>query len=155
MYNEIEGDLISLAKEGIFNVIAHGCNCFGRMKRGIAPQMAEAFGCDKFALENKTLIGKIQKLGNIDFSYVKTFDSKKQFAVVNCYTQYNWNSKGKPFDYEAFILCLKKINHIFKGEHIGLPMIGAGLSGGEWWKIKVMIVAFLSDMDVTVVKLPK
>ena len=27
-YQEIEGDLIKLAQEGKFDVIAHGCNCF-------------------------------------------------------------------------------------------------------------------------------
>jgi len=47
-YQEIEGDLIVLAKEGKFDVIAHGCNCQCIMGAGLAPQMAKAFGADKF-----------------------------------------------------------------------------------------------------------
>ena len=65
-YHEIEGNLITLAKAGVFDVIAHGCNCFCRMKRGIAPQMAEAFGCDTYPLESMVHVGNINKLGQID-----------------------------------------------------------------------------------------
>ena len=35
-YKEIEGNLISLALAGNFDVIAHGCNCFCTMQSGIA-----------------------------------------------------------------------------------------------------------------------
>lgn len=131
-YKEIQGNLITLAKEGKFDVIAHGCNCFCRMKRGIAPQMAEAFGCDSFPLESKKFEGDINKLGQIDclLIYDKTLD--KQYTVINAYTQYQWGTQLKPFDYEAFTLCMRKINNIFKGKNIGLPQIGSHLAGGIW-----------------------
>ena len=61
---EISGDLIKLALEGKFDVIAHGCNCFCTMKSGIAPQMAKNFGCNKFEIESYP---SIEKLGCIDF----------------------------------------------------------------------------------------
>ena len=51
MYQEIEGDLIALAKQGKFDVITHGCNCMSNMGAGIAPQMAKAFGVDQYPLE--------------------------------------------------------------------------------------------------------
>ena len=50
MYNEINGDLIKLALEGKFDVIAQGCNCFCTMSAGIAPQMTKVFGCDKYLM---------------------------------------------------------------------------------------------------------
>jgi hypothetical protein len=31
-------------------------------------------------------------------------------------------------DYEALALCLRKINHTFKGKHVGLPQIGCGIA---------------------------
>jgi len=68
MVKEIDGDLIKLAKEGKFDVIAHGCNCFCTMGAGIAPQMAKAFGCNDseiFAMEAPNFYGNINKLGNI------------------------------------------------------------------------------------------
>ena len=51
MINYVDGDLIKLAKVGKFDVIVHGCNCLSTMGAGIAPQMAAAFGCDKFEME--------------------------------------------------------------------------------------------------------
>jgi O-acetyl-ADP-ribose deacetylase (regulator of RNase III) len=38
-YEEINGDLIELALQDKFNVIAHGCNCFCTQKSGIAKQI--------------------------------------------------------------------------------------------------------------------
>ena len=34
--NIVKGDLIKSAKEGQFDVIIHGCNCFNTMGAGIA-----------------------------------------------------------------------------------------------------------------------
>jgi O-acetyl-ADP-ribose deacetylase (regulator of RNase III) len=166
-YQEIEGDLIKLAKEAKFDVIVHGCNCLSTMGAGIAPQMAKAFGCDKFEME---LWGPgIEKLGCIDYETVvlgentiwnlsdyKNNKNEPELIVVNAYTQYKYGSNHKdgvanPFDYVAFTLCMRKMNHIFKGKHIGMPKIGAGLAGGDWKFIQQIIVRELKDCIVTVV----
>ena len=68
-YNEVNGDLIKLALKGNFDVIAHGCNCFCTMGAGIAPQMAAAFGADKFPMEQEKP-GNINKLGQIDYQKI-------------------------------------------------------------------------------------
>lgn len=165
-YQEIEGDLITLAKEGMFDVIAHGCNCFCTMKRGIAPQMAEAFDVQNekiFTLEAYNKKGDINKLGQIEIGYFNLKDEslcnrllehekKDIIAIINAYTQYNWSTETKPFDYEAFWLCMRKINHIFKGKHIGLPQIGSHLAGGDWEIIEQIIKKELKDMKITIVK---
>ena len=157
-YQEIEGDLIKLAKVGRFNVIAHGCNCFCRMKRGIAPQMASAFGCDKFKLESSRYEGDINKLGQIDFeTYTYAYGTNESditefdLTIVNAYTQYQWGTELKPFDYDAFTLCMRKMNRIFAGKHIGLPQIGSHLAGGDWELIRPIIQRELADCAVTVV----
>jgi O-acetyl-ADP-ribose deacetylase (regulator of RNase III) len=157
MYNEIKGDLIVLAKEGMFDVIAHGCNSFCTMGAGIAPQMAKAFGVDKLPLEHKNYVGDYNKLGQIE--YKEYFIGGKQdprdnkvIAIVNAYTQYDYSHKnGAPVDYDAITLCMRKMNHVFKGKHIGLPAIGGGLAGGDWNRIKIIIQTELKDCDVTVV----
>jgi O-acetyl-ADP-ribose deacetylase (regulator of RNase III) len=46
---------------------------------------------------------------------------------------------------------MRKMNTIFKGLHIGLPQIGAGLAGGDWNRIKEIIIQELIDCRVTVV----
>lgn len=184
-YEEIQGDLIKLAKEGKFDVIAHGCNCHCTMGAGIAPQMAEAFGCDDFPKErvfepmdlaenvatetgNK---GDINKLGTIDYQTVYYSqklghriggftlprpDSIIDIIVVNAYTQYNYGRNHadgdlRPIDYEALTLCMRKMNKVFAGKHIGLPQIGSGLAGGNWNRIKSIIQSELIDCKVTVV----
>jgi hypothetical protein len=72
-------------------------------------------------------------------------------TVVNSYSQYIPAAHLKPLDYEALTLCLRKINHTFKGKHIGLPKIGAGLAGGDWDRIKTIIQTELKDCNTTVV----
>jgi O-acetyl-ADP-ribose deacetylase (regulator of RNase III) len=149
MINYVDGDLIKLAKESKFDVIVHGCNCLSTMGAGIAPQMAKAFGCDKFEMEKWG--PTIKKLGNID--YVTFVDG---LTVVNAYTQFSYgrnHSDGVaiPFDYEAFTICTRKMNNIFNGKHIGMPKIGAGLAGGNWNRIEHIINTELRDCEVTVV----
>lgn len=153
-YEEIEGDLIKLAQEGEFDVITHGCNCFCNMGAGIAPQMAKAFGADKFDKEHIDYFGDKTKLGTIDFKRVK------DVWVVNSYTQFGFgrNHTGgtkQPLDYTALRSCMSKINEEFEGHHVGLPLIGCGLAGGDWERVKKIIQEELVDCRVTIVKYKK
>ena len=111
-YQEIDGDLIRLAKQGTFDVITHGCNCFCQMGAGIAPQMAIAFGCDEFKMEIKSYIdytedgldfkvitknrGDINKLGTIDYQHQYLWFEHP--AVTEPGVAYPMNSKspGQP-----------------------------------------------------------
>lgn len=169
-YQEIKGDLIDLALSGAFDVIVHGCNCFCKQNAGIAKQMVETFNTNLFNLENNGIPGEYDKLGNIEWKLrLVDYDKKVwesnaigilkstnrtffSLIVVNAYTQYEWNSKTKPFDYEAFTMCLKKINHKFKDKTIGMPKIGSGLAGGNWNIIKELIQKYLPDCYVTIVE---
>lgn len=179
MYKEIEGDLISLALNGEFDVIGHGCNCSCAMGAGIAPLMAKAFAVDTYLLEGQGYVGDINKLGQIGYGsfYTKEGEPVRAYSVeyvnnalisegwkhnraVNMYTQYQpGRSKaspyGVPLDYDALTLCLRKMNWIFRGEHIALPLIGCGLAGGDWSYVQPMIEYELSDCDITIVKLPE
>ena len=173
-YREVEGDLIKLSREGAFDVIAHGCNCFCTQSSGLAPQMVKAFGTDKyFELEVPDTKGDINKLGQIEYIeyyrdieggfYPDTFGFSEEppaLIVVNAYTQYNYgrnhsDGDSKPVDYEAITLCMRKINHMFKGKHIGLPRIGCGLAGGDWEIVKGIIQTELKDCHVTIVNYKK
>jgi len=155
MIRVIDGDLIALAQQGAFDVIAHGCNCFCRMKRGIAPQMAAAFGCDKFSLEENSHVGEIDKLGRIEWNMVDRITIP--LIIVNMYTQYHWENpgtKGIPLEYGALYTCLIKLNHTFRGKRIGLPKIGCGLAGGDWRTVGAIIDITMKNCNVTVVNYP-
>lgn len=188
-----DGDLISLALSGEFDVIAHGCNCFCNMGAGIAVSMRNTFGADLFPLEiardweyvydqglsdekrwfDTGHKGDINKLGQIDYqtkyliprgmevipmNHNPFTDLRQlpQLTVVNAYTQYRYGRNHAdgdiaPVDLSAIVMCMKKINHIFKGKHIGLPKIGSGLGGGNWETIEQLVKTQLKDCDVTIV----
>lgn len=171
-YTEIKGNLITLAQEGKFDVIAHGANCFNNMGAGLAPQMAKAFGCDKFSMELDGR-GDWNKLGNINYEVLGYYDSEKRIlktseftntfceeptftlSVVNCYTQYRTSAfrSGKiPLDYEALTLCFRKMNLEFEGLHIGLPYIGCGLAGGNVEKVLKIVKEEFTLCDITMVE---
>ena len=161
-WNEVEGNLVTLAKKGEFDVIAHGCNCFCTMGAGIAPIMARVFGCDTFPMEHDDYTGDINKLGTIDFER-RLVGELHPLWVVNAYTQYGFGMNHEdgtkaPIDYEALTLCMRKMNKEFKGLHVGLPLIGCGLpligcglAGGDWTIVKQIMQTELKDCKVTIV----
>jgi O-acetyl-ADP-ribose deacetylase (regulator of RNase III) len=147
----IKGDLIEFALRGDFDLIGHGANCFNTMGAGIAKAIKERVP-EAYDIDQMTSKGDIRKLGNFTYAYHEEGD----FYAINCYSQYNYginhlDGTANPLDYEALALCLRKINHIFKGKSIGLPMIGCGLAGGDWDRVSKIIETELKDMDVTIV----
>lgn len=165
-YQEIKGDLIEMAMDNQFDVIAHGCNCFVTMGAGIAPQMANTFQADSADIDYDLDIRasyqyhRAEKLGNIVWwNPYRDFDMHsvpKELTVVNAYTQYSYGRNhedgvDKPLDYEALTLCMRKMNFQFAGKHIGLPKIGCGLAGGNWDLVKEIIKSELKDCDITIV----
>jgi hypothetical protein len=96
-YQELQGNLITLALAGKFDVIAHGCNCFCIQKAGIAAQMVNTFGTHEpelFGLEDDDFKSDINKLGQINFrgffvnenSVTWDGDDTHEIIVVNAYT---------------------------------------------------------------------
>jgi O-acetyl-ADP-ribose deacetylase (regulator of RNase III) len=83
-------------------------------------------------------------------------DEYKECIIVNAYTQLYPGKCGHGKDtdfhrYEAIRNSMKKINEQFPEKHIGLPMIGCGLAGLQWNKVKKIIKEELQNLDVTVV----
>lgn len=140
-YQEIKGDLIELAKKGKFDVIAHGCNCYKTMGAGIAYQISKHFP-NAYSVDKNDKRLPIQRLG--DYTQYMSGDC----MIVNLYTQYK---PGKDLNYNALNLSLYKLNKKFSGCTIGLPLIGCGIAGGDWNKVKSIIQEELKDCNVTVV----
>lgn len=148
------GNLVREAEAGLFDVIAHGCNCHNQMGAGIAltirKQWPQAYSADTIAHTD----GKAE-LGEISQCTVAT-KSGTQLTILNCYTQYDIGGR-RPADYEAIALCFEQINEMFKGsdKRIGIPLIGCGLAGGSWHVVKAMVEALLPDVNVTVILFPE
>jgi O-acetyl-ADP-ribose deacetylase (regulator of RNase III) len=147
---EVYGNLITMALEGDFDIIIQGCNCFNTFGRGLAKEIRERLP-KAYAADCKTKKGDMNKLGNYSTCVINT-EGGDDFMVINCYTQYMYSNSEPQIDYEALTLCLRKINNEFKGAKIGVPLIGAGLAGGDWFKISEIIDRELKDLDVTIVK---
>ena len=143
-YREIKGDLLAMAKEGHFDIIAHGCNCHKMMGAGIAYQIARQFPI-AYQADKSDKRKPLQRLGDLTYSH----NHLGRFIIVNLYSQYDG---GANLDYSALELSLRKLSMIFtKGSKIGLPLIGCGIAGGDWEKVKPIIQRVLSDFDVTIV----
>ncbi len=144
----VDGNLITLAKEGKFDIIGHGCNCFHSFGAGIAKSIKQAFP-ESYLADQCSRYGDRSKMGKctkVDYG---------NLIVLNLYTQFKYTSIEVDVDYPAVRDCMKLIKKRYSGKRIGLPLIGAGLAGGDWSIISQIIEEELKDEDVTIVKLKK
>jgi len=146
MLKVIKGDLIKMAKEGRFDIICQGCNCFSTMGAGIASLIKKEFPM-AYEADKKTLKGDKGKLGSF------TGARSGRLMIFNCYTQYYYDSRdGKPLDYDALKNSLTKVVQKYGvSKKIGIPMIGYGLAGGDLIPILNIFYDVLNDYDVKIV----
>ena len=140
----VHGSLITLAKQGQFDVIVHGCNCFHTMGAGIAKSIADEFP-QALAADKQTKHGDRNKMGTYSFAKCE------ELTIVNAYTQFKFWGEGIKADYDAIEKVFAQIAMDFEGCRIGYPMIGAGLAGGDWKRISQLIETQLQGLDHTLV----
>lgn len=138
-----QGCLIDMAKSGQFFGIAHGANCQNVMKSGIAPRLCESWPQLR-AADLETVKGSRLKLG----TYSMAYSNENKLHLFNLYTQFTWTGRkqGKrDLDYKALSECFYWLNEHYAWESaqqdkpLGIPMIGAGLAGGDWDAIEQII----------------
>ena len=141
------GDLFK-AKE---DVLVHGCNCFNVMGAGIALQVVKMYPGAYYEADMYTIRGDKAKLGTYSAWTGNHFFYDQRITIVNAYTQYYANPNTKPLDYEALGMVMRSINNQFPTESIAMPKIGAGLAGGNWDRILIILNSvFLNRDNVTV-----
>jgi O-acetyl-ADP-ribose deacetylase (regulator of RNase III) len=140
MLKHVDGNLLTLAENGDFDVVIQGCNCFCAMGGGIAREIRERYPHVAEA-DAKTGLGDYNKLGNYTKAIVKGED-EHSFFIINAYTQYNMSTGDDVFEYVAFALILQKIERLYGNYAIGLPYIGMGLANGNKHIIMEMIEEF-------------
>jgi len=146
-YKEIHGNIINLFFEGRFEILVHGCNCHQAMGGGLAYQIAQRIPKAelKDTFDQRT---PIERLGDMTVAKDKTEWHTGFGFIINLYSQYN---PGRSFDIEALTLGLRKVGMHFKGDEIGLPLIGCGIAGGDWRIVKEIIKRELAECHVTIV----
>ncbi|MDH5778814.1 MAG: macro domain-containing protein [Gammaproteobacteria bacterium] len=145
----VKGDLIKMAKNGDFDVIIHGCNCFCEMGAGIAKSIKENFP-EAYNADLSTEKGTKEKLGTYSSATISI--NGKILTVVNAYTQHHWRGTAVKANYEAIKKVMNQVKNDFSGSRIGYPKIGAGLAGGDWEIISQIINSALSGEDHTLVE---
>lgn len=137
-----KGNLIDMAEQGCFDVIVHGCNCMCTMGSGIAKEIRARYPA-AYQVDQRTEAGARDKLGSYTMAVIETNDH--HFAIVNAYTQFDYNRKGETkdvFEYGAFLDILIDLVDTVGEMHIGLPYIGMGLAGGDKDLIMKLIEIF-------------
>lgn len=145
----IKGDLVKMALRGEFELIAHGCNCMCAMGKGIALTIKKAFP-KAYVVDCETEAKDKTKMGTCSVAECEL--DKGSVIIVNAYTQFHWKGPEGNVCYEAIESCVKLIKENYSDKKIGLPLIGAGLGGGDWGRISKIIERELSGCDFTVVE---
>ena len=144
--NEITGNLLDMADNGDFDAIVHGCNCFCNMGAGIAAQIKDRYP-SAYRADCETKKGDMTKLGTF------TVASMGRFEVVNAYTQFKYGGKKSNADYASIYSVFERINSAYNDQaKIGIPLIGAGLAGGDWNVISGRINQATPNLDITLVR---
>lgn len=149
----VKGDLFSTPH----GILVHGCNTHGIMGSGVAkivkdkyPEAFEEYAkmCKHWKNNRLIILGT-----NV---YARTKDGSR--IIVNAITQLDMGPPPTRWvSYDAVDTCLDTLAHDLKasptysaGTPIAMPMIGAGLGGGNWKVIEAIIEQRLADFPVTV-----
>jgi hypothetical protein len=164
MYKEIEGDLIKLAENREFDIIAHCHDCSGSYKTtGLTKLIEKLYDIHEIPEEAPNLNWSSFKIGNISkktiyYNEETVMGGIKMGTRFHLYTFYtslggSMNSVyGVNFDYDALKIALRKLNFTTGNNvRIGLPTLGCGSQGADWNVVKDIIKAELRPLNVTVV----
>jgi len=149
----IKGDVC----DAFADVIAHGCNCHGKMGSGVAKAIKKKY---PLAFQIYAAIHSSQglELGQlmmvrVSFSEIET-QSIRQVWIANLMTQDQYGYDGKQYcDYDAIRVSLRKLKEwCIENDKvsIAMPKIGSGLGGGDWGIISAIIEEELSDLKVMI-----
>lgn len=146
----IQGNLITFAQQGLFDVIVQPCNCYHKMGAGLAKQVRDAYP-EAYVADLRTTWGSKHKLGF--FSWATVEQSTGLLTVVNAYTQHRYSRTEDVINYEAIDQVFAAISDFFPGDlRFGIPKIGAGLARGDWGRISAIIDNRMQSRDLTVVE---
>lgn len=152
-----KGNLLDAFDRGEFDIIAHQCNCFCNMGRGIAPQIKKRYPA-AWKADGDTMIGDETKLGRFTVAEVGIGQLNSGRYVYNLYGQYGYGNVNRSgTEYSALRAALKLMKKSIDATGtvgpIGFPKIGCGLGGGSWPIVEKMLVDIFTDGEVIVYEL--
>lgn len=150
----VTGNLVTLADQGRFDAIIHGCNCHNTMGSGVAKAIVDRWP-QALEVDGMTHKGDKHKLGNYTSVHVDTQAGTGALQIINGYTQLYYGNDPEVcyVDYDKLRLLFRDLTPELIGKRVGIPMIGAGLANGEWYVIERLIKEAAKEVDLTVVVL--
>lgn len=163
------GCLIEAAQKNEIDVLAQQLNCFCTRKSGIAPLIDKAFPRMGEA-DDATKRGCKDKLGKFCIAHYSTDptlefgegSSTRKFKgsddvdliLFGLYGQFGWWNRRqgrRDTDYEALadslVLMERRLGYYRdkSAAHIGIPLLGSGLAGGDWKIVSDLVQRILCD----------
>ena len=101
-----------------------------------------------------------RKPGNLALGAIHTVKVEPGLTLVSMVAQHGYGRSASPrIRYRALTDCLRQIaeQSRLSAPSVHMPMIGTGLSGGNWWVIQELVEDLLCSrgLDVTVYELPQ
>ena len=130
------------------NIIAHGCNCQGKMGSGVAKAIRARWPVAYQHYIDKAASMHGLKLGTAQIVMVDTVQPK---FVANCLTQEYYGYDGKAYaSLEAIVSSLKEVAEFASRYNysVALPPIGCGLGGLLWSEVGPIIEKIFGDQKV-------
>lgn len=135
MINYLTKDITSVET----GIVAHGCNCQGKMGAGVAlairkkwPRAYQDYKLYCVRYKPLTLPGSVDKLlGRVQ---VVRISDDPILIVANCFTQLYYGRNGRYADTGAITICLRRLAELATANDLSIymPKIGCGLGGLNW-----------------------
>nr|WP_292486547.1 macro domain-containing protein [Methanohalobium sp.] len=111
-------------------MIIHGCNARGVMNAGVAKAIRERWPETYYVYQHVYKYRGL-RLGEVLWSH--SYNGEK--LIGNCISQDDYGRTGVHVDYDAIRNCMKEVKIECERRSINefaMPMMGAGLGGGDW-----------------------
>jgi O-acetyl-ADP-ribose deacetylase (regulator of RNase III) len=128
----IKGDLLEAPEQ----IVLHGCNACGVMGSGVARLIRE-----KWPKAYHDYVECYNSYG-LDLGSVLTSRQSDDKIILNAITQQSYGRGGVHVSYWAIANVIRLLNDnpdVRKEKIVAMPMIGAGLGGGDWPVISAII----------------
>ena len=154
------GDIFTCPAQGD-KILIHVCNDVGAWGAGFVLALSKAFPQAESEYRSMAFMPDGSMLGKVQFVHVRNSPGEHLY-IANMIAQRSTRfikdgSKTgcPPVRYPALMTCLEAVAKFASDNKLSVisPKFGAGLAGGDWKLIEMMMGVAFKDLDVTVYEL--